>query len=263
MEKEPLTEKKKKKWLVPAAAAVAAVAAGAAVTQYTPVGQKLAELMPSKAYFSSNYLTDEEAGEYTIADWGDEGVRFQLFNYEMDNVDRISGKEIQYRIEAEDCEIIVTDEIGGVVEAVDGVYTMPEDTRRIVQNVSLMPTKGQSDVAVSVSAVNSRMPDMAAVFHLRKMEEPDYTVTDQGEHVLVTIHANDYSGAVKIDWSQEFSPDASDERMAGWQDDGAPYSFDVEENGNYELIFLKNTAEAYNKPLEQSKIMMIGEKAEN
>lgn len=180
MEKEPSTEKKKKKWLVPATVAVAVAAAGAVAARYTPVGEKLTELVPSKAYLSSNYLTDgEEAGEYTIADWENEGVRFQLFNYDRDDVERISGKEIQYTIEAADCEITVTDEIGGVVEAADGVYTMPEDTRRIVQNVSLTPTKGQSDVTVRVSPVNARTPELTAVFHLQKPEEPDYTVTDQ------------------------------------------------------------------------------------
>lgn len=264
MEKELSTEKpekKKKPWLI-AAAAILAVTAGAAITRYTPVGRRLAELLPAKARFSSNYLTDDEVGEYTIADWGNEGVRFQLFNYESDNVDLISGKAIQYTIEAQDCEITVTDEIGDVVEAADGVYTMPENTRRIMQNVCLMPTNGQSEVAVRVSVVNCRMPDLSAVFRLRKMEEPDYTVADQGEHVLVTIHANDYSGAVKINWSPDFSPDTSDDRMAAWEDGGAPYGFDVKEKESYELIFHKNMAETYNKPLEQGRYIMIGESSE-
>ena len=246
----------KNKRLVIAAGALLLVAAtGTLLARYISSNQQRAEMLSSDFRISSNYLT-EDGATYNVTDTGN-GVQFSLFNYEKENVALVSSEPIQYTVKADGW--LVTVKSGDVVQqANNGVYTIAADGRQT--HTILLSGGAGNEVEVTVKTTSPYVTELSATFHLIGKTQPDYQVDDAGTYVVVTIHSNDYSGAVKVKWTEDFSPDNTNPVMAGWKDSAVPGNMTVTAHTTYTLIFVKNnTNDAYNKNTTYGTEIIIGE----
>jgi len=236
---------------------------GTVLSRYISTSQDRAQMLSSDFYISSNYLELKETlAEYEVTDWGNQGVVFQLYNYEKENVDLIAGMDIEYDIEVPEgwSARVYDSNKTEITRNAAGYYVMPGDgATRESQSIQLTGSnQAETDVAVKVRTVSPYAYELEADFHLESKSLPEYQVKDKGNYVAVTVYSNDYAGAVTVNWSDAFSPDRTNAYMATWTDAGKPASMTLEANTTYELIFFKNTNATYNKDTTGGVNIQIG-----
>lgn len=244
----------KKNWIIMGLVALLLVvgAAGFVAAKYISNYQQEAEIHASDFHFSSNYLkyiaNDSVVPEYTVSDWGDHAVTFQLYNYEAENVALISDSEITYKIEVgSDWTVSVKDATGKEVTADNGIYTMDASTAAMSHSVTLTYEDDEpATVEVSVKSTAPYSKELKARFNLSTKKGVEYTVEDKGDYDVVTIKTNNYYGPITVEWTENHAPDNTCDYMGTWINVNKGI-IDATEYKTYELIFFENTADDYNE----------------
>ena len=251
------SRKKNRAALIAAALLVVLAVTGVILARYVSSNRQRAEMLSSDFYISSNYL-ETTGAEYTVTDTGN-GVTFQLYNFAKENVALISSEPIRYKIEAPNWIVTVKEDGVTVTPDGDGVYTFTAGGKKS-HSVNLMPDSGADPkkVQVKVKSVTPYEEELSALFHLEGKTLPDYSIADNGSYVTVTIHSNDYNGAVVVLWTEAFSPDNTNPIMVSWTDDNQPGNMTLTAHTTYSLIFLKNTTAAYSKGMTEGVQINIG-----
>ncbi len=222
------------------------VLVGSLLARYIATNREKAEVISSNFHISSNYLK-EENNTYTVTDWGyqdDHDIIFELYNYEEDNTALISATPIAYKIDLPaGWTVTVKDENGNTVSPANHVYTLPGITKTS-HTVILKRTGTDKLVDVTVTTTAPYKTKLSARFTLAEPHDFEYTVVDGGNYVTVFVHSNNYAGTLNVTWPLGFSPDNTNPYMKEWNDTEKTGSFTAEEHTVYELIFLKNTADA-------------------
>lgn len=217
---------------------------GVVWARYVSTNKREAQMLSSDFHISSNYLEiKKENARYTVVDWGNGGISFELHNYEKENVTQIAGTDIQYTITVSDgWEVEVKDEHGKSVEKNNGGYIMPGDGTAKHTHTVHLKTDGNApgQVEVKVETNDPYVYELMATFNTVGQKLPDYIVKDMGDYVLVTLRSNDYSEHIEVTWDENFSPDNHNRLMATWTDEQRVYLMKLETNMTYELIFVKN-----------------------
>ena len=218
---------------------------GVVLARYVSTNRSWAQMLSSDFHISSNYLKTQDTS-YTVANWGNDGITFEIYNYQTENIAQVAGSPIQYTIDvtgSANWTVTVTQNNTTVTADENGRYTLPGNgNAETVQTVHLTSNTGVSSdtVQVSVNTVSPYRYALEATFHLVGQKLPDYTLTDMGNYVLVTLHSNDFSDPILVSWNADFSPDNGNIHMSNWQDTPQPVSMPLNPNTTYELIFVKN-----------------------
>lgn len=228
-------------------------AVGFVVARYVSNYRKEAEIHASNFHFSSDYLRYEENADYTVSNWGKHAVKFSLFNYEIENVALISDTDIIYNIEVSDSDwtVSVTDGHGQAVAANNGSYTLPKSDAQLSHLVTLTytGTNENPEVDVTVTATSPYSKVLKAGFTATTKKDIEYTVTDEDNYCVLTIHTNQYYGDITVKWNPEtHSPDNTNELMLLWLDSEASGELrSAREFTTYTMIFVENKAHVSTK----------------
>lgn len=225
------------------------VLVGSLLAKYIAVNREKAEIVSANFHISSDYLK-EDGASYTVTDWGyhnDYDVVFEIYNYEEENTALIAADPIAYKINVPTgWTVTVKNENGDEVSPVNSVYTLPAGGSKHVHTVALKRVGTQStSVSVTVTTTAPYATTLFASFDLAGPHDFTSAVVDHGNYVSVVINTNNYSGNLKVTWTDSFSPDNTNPDMKTWKDTSRVGVLAVNEHTVYELIFLKNTAQAY------------------
>lgn len=251
-------ESTKRRGLMLVLIAVLAVVAisGTLLARYIATSQAVAEMISADFHISSNYL-EETAQSYTVTDWG-EGISFQIYNYEKENLAQIAAEEITYTIDAPSGWTVTVEEAGQEVAPQNGKYTIGGGTM-IAQTVTLVPGEdAATSGTVEVKTTAPYRKTLSATFTVDAMQTAQYSVTDKGNYVVLTVYSNDYADPVTVNWTEAFSPDNTNSLMASWLDTYKTGTFTTQANTTYELIFFKNTADTYSTDITSGTTITIG-----
>ncbi len=234
------------------------VTTGGLIARYMTQNKREAQMLAADFYISSDYLKDTAGDPIKASDWGDNQIKFQIYNYHQENLALIASEDITYEIildnDAWSVESVTVD--GKDVELTDGEYTLPGDgitpkTHVVTLNydASKIAADGSGgNVGVTVRTTAPYEKELSGKFELIGMTKPSYKIKDMGTYHLVTIESNDYFNKISVRWNPEkFSPDNTNPVMGTWKDtykDGESgfrtESFDAEPYHVYELIFVEN-----------------------
>lgn len=216
------------------------VGTGTLLARYVARNEMQAEMVAAGFHISSDYLK-ENGAEYTVSNWRD-GITVELYNYEVENVAQIAEKPISYDIEiSNDWE--VSRGSSNVQEGILSGDGAQKDTHSLL--IRYTGSGSPSSVELKVKATSPYAKTLRATFNLSTSSIPDYTLSDQGNHVLLTIHSNDYEGNVTVNWTASLSPDNTSQYMTSWLDASHSGTLTVEPFHTYELIFVENTTKNY------------------
>jgi len=219
----------------------------ALLARYKTSNETQAEMISAQFHISSNYLGNvSENKEFSVVDWGD-GIDVQLYNYEKENVALIAADAIRYKVTVTNGTFSVSDGASPVTPSGEE-YTLPKSASRISQILHISPS-GSGDVVVTVKTTAPFAKTLKATFKINSKLKPDYIIEDQSNGtVKITVYSNDYEGSITVQWDAgKFSPDNTNKLMETWSDVTKLGSFTAESNTVYELLFVKNTADAYSK----------------
>lgn len=244
------------------AVTVAALASvGTLLARYITTRQGEADMQSGNFYVSSSHL-EASGADYSVTSWNTSGISFDVFNYEKANPSLVADGDIKYTVAVPSGWMItVVDGNGATVEAVDGIYTFSGSDGATRHTVTVKCYTAASDgdvIDVTVSTVSPYSKELSASFTLIGDPEPEYRIDNKGTYVLVTLYSNNYSGAVTVKWTADFSPDNTNSLMLTWTDTKRSQNISVEANSTYELIFYKNTSEDYDKSLTSGMIVDVG-----
>ncbi len=231
---------------------------GGLVARYTTQNKREAQMLAADFYISSDYLKDTDADPIKVSDWGDNHIKFQIYNYHQENLALIASEDITYEITLNDdawsVESVTAD--GNVVEPTDGEYTLSGDGKTPKTHIvtlkyderEITANESGEKVNVTVRTTAPYVKELSGEFELIGMTKPSYKIEDKGTYHLVTIESNDYFEKISVRWNPEkFSPDNTNSIMGTWKDeykDGETEfrteSFDAEPYHVYELIFVEN-----------------------
>lgn len=221
--------------------------AQALLARYKTSNETQAEMISAQFHISSNYLGNvSENKVFSVVDWGD-GIDVQLYNYEKENVALIAADAIRYKVTVTNGTFSVSDGASPVTPSGEE-YTLPKSASRISQILHISPS-GSGDVVVTVKTTAPFAKTLKATFKINSKLKPDYIIEDQSNGtVKLTVYSNDYEGSITVEWDAgKFSPDNTNKLMETWSDVTKLGSFTAESNTVYELLFVKNTADAYSK----------------
>ncbi|MDO5389704.1 MAG: hypothetical protein Q4F24_01265 [Eubacteriales bacterium] len=217
---------------------------GGLTARYISSNKKQAEMTSSQFHFTSNYLEEDTSPvkSYDITNWGD-GFDIQLYNYEKENIAQIAADKINYTVTVSD----------GWACTDSGNGTMQKSNSRETKTLHIAPSDKNAvnindQVTVTVTTTSPYSKELSAEFHVITKSTPDYTVADQNDgSVLLTIHTNDYSGDMTVQWkAEDFDPDNTNDLMVNWYESAdveQTQTISVEANHTYELLFFKNKAD--------------------
>ena len=235
-------------------------ASGMLLAKYITERSNSAGMISGDFYVSAQYLEGSGA-ECSVADWFEDGVVFELYNYEKANAALISDNDIKYSLSfTETWTVEVTDENGNAVLPDGGVYTLVGNGTEKNKHIIKLTTTNAEQSVLNVS-VNTKSPytkTLSAKFNLDGIPIPEYEITDNANYVLLTLRSNNYSGDVSVSWTGDFSPDNTNPYMEGWSDSLKHATLSVSKNTTYNLIFYKNTVQSYSKAKTKSTNVQIG-----
>lgn len=234
-----------------------ALTTGGLVARFMTQNKREAQMVADEFYISSDYLKETAGDPIKISDWGDNQIKFQIYNYRQENLALIATEDITYEIIVDNdawSENVTAD--GGRVDPTDGKYTLLGDGKTPKTHVvtlsydkSKLAEDGTSEnVNVKVKTKTPYVKELSGEFELIGMTKPSYKIVDKGTYHLVTIESNDYFDEISVRWDPEkFSPDNTNLIMGTWKDtykdgevDFRTESFDAEPYHVYELIFVEN-----------------------
>lgn len=223
---------------------------GGLLAKYITSNQKQAEMESAQFHISSNYLLEEEkAAEYTVTNWGD-GFDILLYNYEKENIAQVSQVDMAYKVTAENALVNVSTQQGASLIQNDGIYSFKAETMMTYHMLHVTPNanvvKGDK-ITITVETTSPYKKILTAVFNIQNNSKPDYMVADQNDGtILITVKTNDYQDSMTVTWDAgKYSPDNTNVLMTSWKDEESNGTFKVECNSTYELLFFKNTDDAY------------------
>lgn len=239
---------------------LAMVSAGTVLARYMAMQEEQADTKSQNFHISSDYL-DVSSAAYEIPLSDTLEISFLIYNYEKLNSSLVTEGDIQYKISvSSDCAVTVKNKTGNTVEAVDGTYTLDGDAGKTWHAVTIncSAIMAGSTLDVSVETVYPYAEKLSASFTLTGHSEPQYRIEDKGNYVLVALYSNNYSGAVTVTWTADFSPDNTHPLMQDWVDTAPMQIIGVTPNTTYELIFYKNTSVTYSKSMTAGKTVDVG-----
>lgn len=243
-------KKDRRLWLVLLLVLLLALAGiGGLFAKYRSDRQREAAMIADNFHFTSNYLT-ESGGTVSVAGTG-ETITFDLYNYEEENnTAAVSESNIQYTISADVSGWVISSIVAGTesLSTTASSHTLTADTtggNGVTHTVTLqyMGTEATPpDVTVTVKSTAPYSKTLKATFSMAGSAEPTWKVENNTNYVLLTIDSNAYSGNVTVSWTEEYSPDNTNELMSEWSDSDPSGTIEIAANTEYELIFVKNTA---------------------
>lgn len=240
------------KWgivVIIALAVVSTVAAAGIFAKYiTETNRRKSEMIAASFYFTSDKL-DETENSYSVRDWKENGITFEVYNYQPENRALIASEDITYSVTPPSgWAVSVTDQAGSTVTPADGKYTFPKTSECAKHTVKLSYTGTGTPAAASVT-VTSASPftkTIKAKFIPEEETLPSYEITDMGEYELVKIKAENYSGTVTVTWDGvNHSPDNTDPLMKDWTNAAGSGTITVTPDTQTELILLENVPQTY------------------
>ena len=198
-------------------------------------------------YFTSNYAKTEGA-TYTTSDWVN-GIKIRVYNYDLDNQNKVSESDILYKIEVpNDWKISVYDYKYNLLSSNDSYYNLTKrennyhDIVITYEGDKTLPE--QFEIKISSNSPYNKV--LKATFIPKDQNMPTYIIKDMGNYISVIIETNAYNGNVQIKWdADKFSPDNTNPLMDDWLDDDANGKLIVNEYSTYTLIFVENVSGEY------------------
>jgi len=243
--------------------AIIAVCAGAGtlIARYVTKLIQQAEMLSGSFYMSSDMLEETPGTQHTVANWYNDGVTFEVYNYDKGNIANLSKNDLVYEL------TLPTGWIAAVKDG-DGNTVLPDGNKYTIYGgsakrhlITLSPSTEAKDGDVIQVSANAKKPystALSAEFLLKGEPQPEYRIDDCGTYVLVVLFSHSYSGAVSVRWDESFSPDTTDPLMGEWTDGIRNKNVTVTSNTTYELIFYKNTSAAYSKDVTSGTTVNIG-----
>lgn len=213
---------------------------GEVLAKYITVHKQNASSQANPYHFSSNYLT-KNGSSYNVIKTGT-GIEIELYNYETANSGLVSSYDIEYKITiSEGWAYELRDAQGQIIPQTE-TYSLKvlENNELNKHKLYVYSNSNQTSLTVQVSTVSPFKESLSATFNVVSNEVVNYTITDNGEYVVLKIETNSYSGSVTINWSStNLVPDNTNEIMREWQNSSPSESISVQQNSTYELMFFK------------------------
>lgn len=204
----------------------------AVFAKYISEERTKAEAVSAGFFVSSDYLSKEADVTYDVSDSADK-AKIYLYNYELENIAKISQIDVKYKVEVSGGTCSVTDEEADA----NGYYTISGGAAAMHELI-VTANAGKDEVTVTVTTAPFKEV-LKATLRFSGETALESKIDTEGTHSVLTIHSNDYKGNVTVEWnSSAFAPDNTNAIMRDWTNSGEK-SFSVDDHQVYEMIFFK------------------------
>ena len=212
---------------------------GTLLAKYVSENRQQAEMISAGFHISSDYLK-ENGPTHNVGTAGN--LVIDLYNYEVENTAQRSAVAMQYTVTVTGGTLLNITSDGVLITASAGRYTFAVNDTNKSHVLTVAPSA--EDVTVTVSTVSPYEKTLSATFHRNVTAgEPSYTLTQHTSPDVwkLTIFTNGYNGNISI--TCNIAPDNTNDIMATWRT-GNTYSFSVQDNETYELLFFGSAQES-------------------
>ena len=216
--------RKRRPWLIVLLALLLLLpAAGGALARYITANRTQWQMISAGFHISSEILKETAPNPNPTA-YGDPATgdfTVPLHNYEVENLAAISEVDITYYVDVTNGSLISVKNgdtvLSGTTEGTITSYILPKGTALVTHTLTVRPEDDTQPVTVTVNATAPFSKSLSASF--TPSAGITVTLSERAEGgQLVTVHTNQYSGPLTLQWPNTLTPAAGvNEYLHDWQ----------------------------------------------